>query len=231
MLFCGDLDLIGKLAYGTPVPEPSTQTQPLSFLNEGLRDCRIRQVALGDGFGVALSMTGEAFTFGRFGPLGRLVVEDHPPYLNQWPARLHGAPPSIRQVAAGRTFGLCLDARGDVYMWGEFRPFYAVLRAFHGDGTIVRGENETAVQVPGLKRVTDLFSAPFANYFLALAEDGTLYSSGAYITRIKTTMTKLEKVSYVLRSVSAFRGPRKWRAREGDPRRFGAVRVWGSGPR
>jgi Regulator of chromosome condensation (RCC1) repeat len=181
---CGDNEYgsLGRHMSGTR----QNATTGIRLLNPNLFDAHIRQISCGALASAALSVYGVVYTFGvsDHGALGRTF----PAHLNPdrkclWeatPAPLDGAPPGIRQVACGKSFGLGLTENGLVYTWGckedNNNQRFKTTPTGSRDGPA--GWNETPVQVPGLSNIVQVFTGPDADFCFALALDGTLYSWG-----------------------------------------------------
>jgi alpha-tubulin suppressor-like RCC1 family protein len=126
----------------------------------------IRMLAAGEGFSVALTGSGNVYTWGD-GSAGQLGVGDS----TRWsliPARVEGLP-GIQFIAAGRATVYAIDDHGSLWAWGDNSYLQAGM------------SGATRVRVPGRLDVSGTVTAISGGtaHALALTSDGRVYSFGS----------------------------------------------------
>ncbi len=139
---------------------------------------RIAQVAAGFSHSLALTSTGELYTFGenQFGQLGR-AAESGTENANRVPERisLPGASGQVVQIAAGYEQSLALTSTGQLYTFGGNR-FGQLGRAANA-GTGTPNPTPVPVALPGASGQVVQIAAGYEQS-LALTSTGQLYTFG-----------------------------------------------------
>ena len=167
----GDNEYYGQLGDGTT----DQRTTPVPVTRSGvLAGQRITSVAAGNRYSVALSSTGEIYTWGENtqGQLGDGTTTHRsvPVKLTRSEA-IAGV--SFSAISAGEDHTLALSSTGEIYTWGE--NFQGQL----GDGTTTRRTTAVAVTTSGvLDGVTIVAIAAGQHHSLALSSDGRVFSWG-----------------------------------------------------
>ena len=142
-----------------------------------LYDKKVSDISIGDDYMMALTTDGQVYTWGEnnSGVLGNSLVDDY--------SENHPVPVDMTGVLSGKTitaisaggsdFALALASDGTVYSWGYNG------NGELGNGTMASSPVPVAVDTTGvLKGKTITAISAGADFTLALASDGTVYSWG-----------------------------------------------------
>ncbi len=172
---------------------------------------RVAQLAAGSTHSLALTSTGELYTFGenQFGQLGR-AANSGTENANRVPERvsLPGASGQVVQIAAGYEHSLALTSTGQLYAFGGNR--YGELGNVTNVGTQIPNPAPTPVPLPGASGQVVQIAAGVEES-LALTSTGQLYAFGGNrygeLGRAANVETPLPNPTPVPVSLPAAAGP------------------------
>jgi alpha-tubulin suppressor-like RCC1 family protein len=144
---------------------------------------RIRQIAVGSNHRLALSESGEVWSWADWNHFGQLGTGDREPRAQ--PVRVSGIP-QIISVSAGSWHSMALDVNGNLWMWGANESWQAGLG--WGGGYYVSPEQ--VFDIPKMRAIT---SGWFSS--AAITTDGRVFIWGNRSGRGYPTPTEIEGIS------------------------------------
>jgi alpha-tubulin suppressor-like RCC1 family protein len=170
----GELGSTANLGITKPNPTPTVVSLP------GARG-NVTQAAVGDGFSLVLTSTGQVFGFGAnpYGQLGN-TTNNGKFTANPTPAlvRFPGIQGQVTQIAAGGNFSLALTSAGQLYGFGSDFDGDLGTPPRAGTGTVEATPTPTPITLPGLVgKVTQIAAGLY--HSLVLSSTGQLYAFGS----------------------------------------------------
>lgn len=155
-------------------PTPARVTLPGAASSE-----RVVAVAAGGAHSLALTSTGQLYTFGRnfYGQLGSTTGNGSDmPNPTPAPLVLPGASGPVSEIAAGEDHSLAVTSTGQLFAFGSNR--FGQLGNLTGSGTELANATPLRVSLPGASGPVVQVAAGFA-HSLALTSTGQLYAFGS----------------------------------------------------
>ena len=169
----GELGSTTNVGVDKPNPTPTVVSLP------GARG-NVTQAAVGDGFSLVLTSTGQVFGFG-VNPSGQLgnATNNGKFTANPTPTlvRFPGIEGQVTQIAAGGGFSLALTSAGQLYGFGSDFVGDLGTPPQTGTGTSEATPTPTPITLPGLAgKVTQIVAGLY--HSLVLSSTGQLYAFG-----------------------------------------------------